>query len=104
MAIVLDRFEKFGGRVIDAINQLIQGRSNAVVKDIVVRANQTTTTVMAPNCSKDCIVFPMPQDSGARAEYDPATVYADPVGQGFFVLNHPSSAGVRTYSFLAIGG
>lgn len=104
MAIKLQPGEKNLQRVVDSVNELIEGRQNSV-GDVTLRANQTTTTVAFPNCSKDCRIFLEPQTANAAAAL--ATTYIRPVDilQRSFTITHANNAQVdKTFSFICIGG
>lgn len=94
-------------RVVQAIIQLMQGRSNAV-GEVTLRANQTTTVVTkavhraAVNVSTDSEVFLTPRTANAAAAL--TNVFVSSVGQGTFTLTHSSVASTdRTYGFEARG-
>ena len=94
-------------RIVQAIIQLLQGRSNAV-GTVTLRANQTTTVVTkavhraAVNVSADSEVFLTPRTANAAAAL--TNVYVSSIVQGGFVLTHASTATTdRTYGFEARG-
>lgn len=103
MAIILAEFEKNIKRLIDAINQLVAGRSNATGK-FTLTDSTTTTVVSAPNCSKDCEVFLRPLTADARAEFVAGDAYVSAVSQGSFTVTHLSNTNDRQFGYLAIGG
>lgn len=102
MAISLSPLEKDVRRIVDAVIQLVTGRQNSV-GDVTLRANQTTTVVSFPNCSKDCRVFLSPRTANAAAAIP--TTYISSIEQGGFTITHASNAQVdKTFGFLCIGG
>lgn len=81
--------------------QLAQGRSNAVGV-CTLRASQTTTTVVAPNCGADSKVFLSPTTANAAAAL--ATTYVSSVLTGSFVLTHASNVQAdKTFGFICLG-
>lgn len=102
MAINLQPTETGIFRIVQAIRQLIQGRSDATL-EVTLRANQTTTVVTAINCSKDCEVFLSPRTANAAAAIP--TTFISSVVQGSFTITHSSSAQLdRTYGVVCLGG
>src|SRR3569833_1091598 len=87
--------EKSVPRIVAAIIQLMQGRSNAV-GEVTLRANQTTTVVTkavsqaAVNVSMDSEVFLSPRTANAAAVFKDCWISA--TGQGTFTITHPSNA------------
>lgn len=107
MAIQLSTEEKNLWRVVQAVIQLIQGRSNAV-GTVTLRNGQTTTTVTklidpaAINVALGSKVFLEPETANAAAAR--ATTYISAVGQGTFTITHANAATTdRTFSFHCIG-
>lgn len=89
-------------RIVQAIRQLIQGRSDAVLQ-VTLTANVTTTVVTAINCSKDSEVFLSPRTANAATAL--ATTWVSSVGQSTFTLTHANNAQVdRTYGVFCVGG
>lgn len=81
--------------------QLAQGRSNAVGL-CTLRANQTTTTVTAPNCGTGSKVFLSPTTANAAAST--ATTYVSSVLAGSFVLTHASNSQTdKIFGFVCLG-
>lgn len=94
-------------RIVQAIIQLLQGRSNAV-GEVTLRANQTTTVVTkavaraAVNVSADSEVFLTPLTANAAAAVP--TTYVSSVVQGGFTLTHASNAQInKTFGWVALG-
>ena len=94
-------------RIVNAIIQLMQGRSNAVGQ-VTLRAGETTTTVTraisqaAVNVSLDSEVFLTPRTATASAVFKDCWISA--TGQGTFTITHPSAADAdMTFGWHAIG-
>lgn len=86
-----------------AIKQLGEGRSNAV-GIITLRANQTTTTVSAPNCGAGNSVFLTPATANAAAIVAATYVLASNVTKGQFIITHTSNAATdKTFYWVALG-
>lgn len=103
MAISLTPQETGIFRIVQAIRQIIQGRSDAVLHSVTLTPSATTTVVAAINCSKDSEVFLSPRTANAAAAL--ATTYVSSVGQGTFTLTHASNVQAdKTYGIVCIGG
>lgn len=88
-------------RLSQAINELFQGRSNAV-GTCTLTAAATSTVVAAENCGDESQVFLTPRTANAAAAI--ATTYVSSVGNGTFTLTHANNAQVdRTFGYVAIG-
>jgi hypothetical protein len=103
MAIQLSEREINITRIVQAIIQLVQGRNNATGK-FSPRLEETTTVVMAVNCSIDSEVFIRPINSNARAEAEATSTYVSSIDQGSFTVTHPSNGDDRQWGYLATGG
>jgi hypothetical protein len=102
-ALVLAPDEKDARRINTAINQLAQGRSNAV-GTVTLAASAATTTVAAPNCGVGSVVLLSPLTAQAAAELGNGTIYVSTVANGSFILTHANNAQTdRTFGFAAIG-
>lgn len=102
MAIELQTTENNIYRIVQAIRELIQGRSNAT-KRVTLTPNATTTVVTAKNCSKDSEIFLSPRTANAAAAV--ATTYISSVGQGTFTITHANNAQVdKTFGIIGLGG
>lgn len=108
MAIQLAPEEKDIWRIVQAIIQLVQGRSNAV-GEITLRAGHTTTVATrlthpaVTNVSQGSEVFLIQRTANAAAVI--ATTYVSSVGQGTFTVTHPNSANTdMTFGFESRGG
>lgn len=89
MAINLQPMERDIFRIVQAIRQLIEGRSNSTL-EVTLAAGTTTTTVTVPNCSQDSEVFLSPRTANAAAAIP--TTYVSSVLQGSLVLTHANNA------------
>ena len=92
-------------RIVFAINQLAQGRSNAV-GTFTCTENAATTTVQAPACAAGSSVLLMPTTANAAAEFGNGTIYVETatVAAGSFVVTHANSATAgRTFYYVCLG-
>lgn len=102
MAINLLSTETSIFRVVQAIRQLIEGRSNATLQ-VTLAAGTTTTVVTAINCSKDSEVFLSPRTANAAAALP--TTWVSSVGQGTFTLTHANNAQIdKLFGVVCLGG
>ena len=104
-ALVLHRDEKDLRKFTDAINQLTQGRSNAV-GSCTLTINVTTTTVTAVNCATGSTVLLMPTTANASAEFGNGTIYIPQatILNGSFVVQHANNSQAdRTFLFVCLG-
>lgn len=102
-ALVLTPTETSQVKVNAAINQLVQGRSNAV-GTVTLTASATTTTVNAQNCGAGSVVFLSPQTAHAAAEVGNGTIFVSAVANGSFTLTHASNTQTdRVFGFVCLG-
>jgi hypothetical protein len=102
-ALVLAPDEKDARKITTAINQLAQGRSNAV-GTLTLAVGATTTVVAAGNCGAGSVVLLSPLTAHAAAELANGTIYVSAVTSGSFTLAHASNTQTdRTFGFVAIG-
>lgn len=88
-------------RIVRAVRELFEGRSNAV-GSVTLRENQTTTTVIAPNIGPSSEIFLSPKTSNAAGAT--ANVRVTSVGSGTFTLTHSNTATTdRTFGWVALG-
>ena len=88
-------------RILRAIRDLFEGRSNAV-GEVTLRASQTTTTVTAPNVGAGSKPQLTPKTSNAAAAL--ASTYVSTVSAGSFVITHASNAQTdKTFLWVALG-
>ena len=90
-------------RIVFAIRQLTEGRSNAA-GTFTLAANAASTTVLAPNCGAASTVLPFPKTANAAAEIGNGTMYIGTVSNGSFVVTHANNAQAdRTFMYVALG-
>jgi hypothetical protein len=78
-------------RIIQSIQELWQGRSNAGGQ-FTCALNAASTVVTAPNCGASSRVFVSPRHANAAAEIANGTGYVSAVAQGQFTFTHANSA------------
>jgi hypothetical protein len=102
-ALVLAPDETDRRKINTAINQLAQGRSNAV-GTVTLAAGAAATVVAAGNCGAGSVVLLSPLTAHAAAELGAGTLYVSAVANGSFTLAHANNAqSDRTFGFVAIG-
>jgi hypothetical protein len=104
-ALVLSPQEKDPFKIVAAVNQLAQGRSNAV-GTVTLAANAASTTVSATNCAAGSAIFLFPQTANAAAEWKNGTMYvlAANVTKQQFVITHANNAqNDRIFWWMALG-
>jgi hypothetical protein len=90
-------------KIVRAIRDLFEGRSNAV-GSFTLTANAASTTVTAPNCGAGASVLAFPRTANAAAELGNGTLYIGTVGNGAFVVTHANNAQTdRTFHYAAFG-
>jgi hypothetical protein len=90
-------------RVVNAVRQLMQGRSNAA-GTVTLAPGAASTTVSAPNCAPSAQVFLFPRTAHAAAELAAGGCYVSAVGSGTFTLTHANNAQAdRTFSYVCFG-
>jgi hypothetical protein len=100
---VLNVSEQDLKRIVMVINQLAQGRSNAV-GTFTLTAAAASTVVTAPACGSESTVLYMPTTANASAEIGAGTIYIGTVANGSFTVTHANNAQVdRTYRYVCIG-
>ena len=98
----VSRYEKDQTKVIDAVNQLASGRTNAT-GTVTLSTGATSTTVSAPTCGAGSGVWLSPQTSIAQssaAAYTPST----DVTKGQFIIHHSSSTSTSRVFFWTVFG
>lgn len=104
MAIKLAQGERDPQRIVDAINQLVEGRMNGV-GDVTLTPGATSTVVIFTNVSSDARVFLEPQTANAAAARATTFIKRSDIDRGSFVITHANNAQTdRDFSFLCIGG
>ena len=88
-------------RIVQAIRELFEGRSNAV-GEVTLTASTTTTTVTSDTCGDESVILLSPRTANAAAAL--ATTYVSAVGNGTFTLTHANNAQTdRRFGYAAIG-
>jgi len=102
-ATVLQKNETDLTKIAFAVNQLAEGRSNAV-GNVTLRDGQTTTTVTAINCGSGSKVFLFPQTANAAAVMATTYILAANITPGQFIITHASDADTdQTFSYVCLG-
>lgn len=107
--IVLSTKETNIWRIVQAVIQLLNGRSNSVGV-VTLRAGQTTTvvdksvSVGAVNVSTSTQIFLTPKTANAAAVVGTTYIQAADIGLGTFTITHANSANTdQTFGFEARG-
>jgi hypothetical protein len=102
-ATVLPLAESDLRKIVFAINQLAQGRSNAV-GSITLTTSTATTTVTATNCGAGSTPLLTPTTANASAEFGNGTIRISSVANGSFVITHANSTQTdRTFLYAVLG-
>lgn len=100
---VLALDEKDLKRINSAINQLAQGRSNAV-GTVTLTVSAATTVTTATNCGSGSVVVLSPKTANAATELGNGTAYISTVANGSFTITHANNAQAdRTFGWVALG-
>jgi hypothetical protein len=90
-------------RLVNAIRQLMQGRSNAS-GTVTLAPGAAATAVVAPNCAPTAQVFLFPKTLHAAAEIAGGSCYVSAVAAGTFTLTHANNAQTdRTFAYVCLG-
>jgi hypothetical protein len=90
-------------RIVMAVRQLTEGRSNAT-GTLTLRNGFTSTTVTAPNCGAGSAVFLSAATADAAAALVTTYVARDHVTAGQFTVTHVDPAGLdRTFYYVCLG-
>ena len=90
-------------RIVRAIRELYEGRSNAV-GTFTLAANAASTTVTAGNCGSGSTVLAFPRTANAAAEWKNGTMFIGAVANGSFVVTHANNPqNDRTFMYAAFG-
>ena len=101
-AYVLATDEKNPRKLVTAINQLAQGRSNAAGA-CTLAANAASTSVSAQNCGAGSVVLLSPRSAHAAAEIAAGTCYISAVANGAFTIAHANNAQTdRTFGYVCL--
>jgi hypothetical protein len=102
-ALQLSPSETQAYRIVNAVRQLMQGRSNAA-GTVTLAVSAVSTRVSAPNCAPGAQVFLFPRTAHAAAELAAGGCYVSAVGSGSFTLAHANNAQAdRTFSYVCLG-
>lgn len=100
-ATVIQKDEKDLTKFAFALDQLAQGRSNAV-GSCTLTANAASTVVAAINCGAGSMVFLMPKTANAAGAL--ATTYIATVAAGSFTITHANDANAdKTFGYVCLG-
>ncbi len=89
-------------RIVQAIRELFEGRSNAV-GSVTLTANDTTTVVSNVVSNADSKIFLMPTTANAQADWI-AGMRVSAKAQGSFTITHPNNANAdKTFDWVALG-
>jgi hypothetical protein len=90
-------------RIVRAVRELFEGRSNAV-GTFTLTANAGSTVVTAANCGAGSTVLYAPTTANAATEVGNGTMYVGTVANGSFTVTHAHNAQVdRTFMWAAFG-
>lgn len=90
-------------KVITIVQQLAQGRSNAV-GSVTLTQNAATTTVTAPTCGVNSTVLLFPVTANAATEFGAGSLYVSTTSNGSFVITHVNSpTASRTFRWVCLG-
>jgi len=95
--------EKDLSRYALAIQQLANGRSNAV-GSVTLTANASTTTVTPQNCAAGSSVFLFPTTAHSATEMGNGTIYISTVTNKSFTITHANNSQAdRTFFYACLG-
>lgn len=90
-------------KIVCAIRELFEGRSNAV-GTFTLTPSAASTVVSAPNCGTGSSVLLTPKTANAAAELGNGTMYIATVANGSFTVTHANNAqSDRTFMWAAFG-
>ena len=102
-AVVLAPLETEIPKIVGAVRQLAEGRTNAI-GTVTLTANAATTTVTAPNCAATSVVFLFPATANAAAIIAATYVLASNITKGQFIVSHTNNANTdKTFYWVALG-
>ena len=95
--------EKDVFKIVFAIRQLMEGRSNAT-GSVTLAAGASTTTVAAPTCAAGSAIFLFPKTANAAGALATTYVLAANVSAGAFIVTHANAGSTdRTFWWVALG-
>ena len=90
-------------KIVRAVRELFEGRSNAV-GSFTLAANAASTTVSAANCGAGSTVLLTPTSAHAATEIGNGTTYVSVVANGSFTVAHANNGQTdRTFLYAAFG-
>jgi hypothetical protein len=90
-------------KIVRAVRELFEGRSNAV-GTFTLSANAASTTVTAANCGAGSTVLLTPTSAHAATELGNGTMYVSAVANGSFTVAHANNSQTdRTFLYAALG-
>jgi len=90
-------------RIVNAVRQLMQGRSDAA-GSATLAAGAASTIVTAPNCASGAQVFLCPRTAHASAELAAGGCFVSAVASGSFTITHANNTQTdRTFSYACLG-
>lgn len=90
-------------KIVRAIRELFEGRSNAVGM-LTLTPSASSTVVTAPNCGSGSTVLLTPKTANAAAEIGNGTLYIATVANGSFTVTHANNAlADRSFMWAAFG-
>lgn len=96
-------YEERPFRIVTAIRDLFEGRSNAV-GTVTLTASTTTTTVTNLTSGADSKIFLFPTTANGSAELAAGGCYISATAQGSFTITHANNAQTdRTFFWCALG-
>ena len=102
--LTLSLAEKDIFRIVMAVRQVMEGRSNATGTFTLASSPATATVVAAPTCGVGSIILLMPQSANAATALSGTFIAAGNVTKGQFVVSHPASPLTdRTFGYVALG-
>jgi hypothetical protein len=90
-------------KIVRAVRELFEGRSNAV-GTFTLAAGAASTTVTAANCGAGSTVLFTATSAHAAAELAAGGMYLSAVANGSFTITHASNSQTdRTFRYVALG-
>ncbi len=90
-------------KIVTAVQQLQEGRSNAT-GSVTLSTGVTTTTVTAPTCGAGSVIKLSPQTANAAAALTTSYIQSTDITPRQFVITHTTSTSTdRTFGWVAIG-
>ena len=87
--------------IANALNLLMQGKSNNVL-DVTLNTSAATTTVSDARISAFSVPVAIPADANAQAISMPYRDYSTAVN-GSMILNHANDANTKTFKIILVG-